>query len=148
MSELFFALKMAAITFVLVLAMQVRVNETTIEEHAHLWIQTAAPVLFLREVAEGGLAAIHDGWAKATSGIKTKYWNKYDSSKMPGSRHLDIFSSRSDSYLEEQKLKSEEIAKQQELKKKKVDAELASRAQRVREVIGLGDNEPEESDSE
>ena len=146
MSELVFTLKMAAITFVIVLLMQVRVGDTTIEDHAHLWIQTAAPVLFLRDVAEGGLAAAHDGWAKVTSGIKTKYWSKYDSSKMPGQRKLGL-PDRSDAYLEEQRIKAEEIAEEQKRKKQKVDAEMAARAKRVREAIGL-EKESEPTDSQ
>jgi hypothetical protein len=142
MSELLFAVKMAAITFVLVIVMQVRVSDVTLEEHAHTWIQTATPVLFLREVAEGGLAAANDAWSKMTAGIKTKYWNKYDKKQIPGQRQLGTIE-RSEAYLDEQKVKADALAEEQKRKKEKVEAELAARAKRVREAIGLDQNEEE-----
>lgn len=146
MSELLFALKMAAVTFVLLIVMQIRVGDTTLEEHAHLWIQTSTPIMFLREVAEGGLSASYDAWSKVTSGIKTKYWSKYDSNQTPGKRHLGIGLDRSDMYLEEQRIKAVEAAELQRQKKERVDAELTARAKRVREAVGLdSETEPEDS---
>lgn len=126
MTELLFAVKMAVISFVIVVLMQIRIGDDTIEQHAYGWIQTAAPVLFLREIAEGGLMAAHDGWARLTSNIKSKYWEKFDSDKLPGRRHLDVGLERSKVYLDEQNAKKE-----------KIEAELASRARKVREAIGL-----------
>lgn len=126
MTELLFAVKMAVISFVIVVLMQIRVGEETLERHAYGWIQTAAPVLFLREIAEGGLMAAHDGWARLTTNIKSKYWEKFDSDKLPGRRHLDMGLERSKVYLNEQNEK-----------KQKIEAELALRAKKVREAIGL-----------
>lgn len=137
MSELFFALKMTLVTFVLLIFMQIRVGEVTLEEHAHVWIQTATPILFLREVAEGGLSASYDAWSKMTAGIKAKYWNKYNPSQAPGKRQLGMSLDRSDAYLDEQKAKAQELVEAQKRKKEKVESELTARANRVREFIGL-----------
>ena len=126
MSELAFAIKMAVIAFVVVILMQIRVGDESVENHAHNFIQTSAAVLYLREVAEGGLAAVHDGWSKLTSNIKTRYWSKYDSKNAPGQRQLEMTIDRSEAYLEAQKER-----------KDKVEADMAARAKKVKEAIGL-----------
>lgn len=107
MSEIFFTLKMMVVAFFIVVLMQVRVGTHTVEAHVHHYIQTATPVLFLREVAEGGLLAIHDVWSKITGGIKTGYWGRFNSDNIPGKRKLVVGLERSETYVKEQKAKAE-----------------------------------------
>lgn len=110
MSELFFVIKMCVVTAIVVVLMQIRVGTETVETQVHAWLQTSTPSLFLREVAEGGLKATHDVWASVTSGVKTKYWEKFQPDKFPGNRQLKMQMERSEVFLEEQKNKAQSRA--------------------------------------
>lgn len=139
MKDLFFALKMLGVTVLIVSAMQIRIGDMSLEEHANEWAHSSAPVMVLREVSEGGLAAAHDVWVKLTSNIKTKYWQRFDKEKIPGHRQLNFSLERSEEYIEEQKAKAEELAAEQKKKKEKLQAELSARGKKVKEALGFDD---------
>ena len=109
MSELFFVIKMSVITFVVVILMQIQVGGDSVENQMHAWMQTSTPSLFLREIAEGGLKATHEMWVGLTSGIKSKYWEKFHPEKLPGKRQLKLQIERSEVFIEEQKSKAEKL---------------------------------------
>ena len=138
MSDIVYVLKIMAITCGLIIVMQIRVGEVTLEEHATEWIHTAAPVMLLREIAEGGLSAAHDGWVKMSSSIKTKYWNSYRKESVPGQREVPVSLKRSEEFVEQ------EVSKLEAKKKLMEQHETAvhDRGKRVRTALGLENEEP------
>jgi hypothetical protein len=71
MGEIKFALKSIIITVLLILGMQTKVGQLTIEEHFETWVRTSNIAHTLQQVASGGVQAIqHVG--KATTEIVSK----------------------------------------------------------------------------
>lgn len=130
MSDFVFALKMLAFAVVIVVLMQIRVGGESIESRAESFIRTAGPVLVLRDVAEGALLVIHDGWASLMSNINSKYSNKFDKENLPGERSLSLSLQRSQAYLEEEKQKREAY-----------EEKVKARAAEVRQALGLSQSE-------
>lgn len=134
MSDFIFTIRILAISAVVVVLMQIRVAGQSVEAHAETWIRTAAPVLILREVAEGGLLVVHDAWSSVMSNINSKYSKKFEKENMPGEREAGFAIKRSQAFVDEQKKRSEAA-----------DAKLKARAQSVREALGM---ESETTESE
>lgn len=133
MNEFIFAGKMLVVTAIIVVLMQVRVSGYSIESHAENWIKTAAPVLVLRDVAEGGLLVVHDTWSALMSNVNSKYAQKFDAEKIPGEREITLGLQRSENYLNEEKKKKEAA-----------EMKIRARAQQVREALGLDSDEKTE----
>ncbi len=74
MSDLFFTAKMMAITVVLVLVMQIKIGDHTLEEKSLAWIHQSSAVENLRTVASGATQAISQGYNAAAKLIEEK-WN-------------------------------------------------------------------------
>ncbi len=65
--ELLFVVKMLAVTVVVLLFLQVRVGEDTIENHFHEWVQTSVFVGFFQDTADAFLVAGKASLTKATA---------------------------------------------------------------------------------
>lgn len=61
MADLFFVIKTFLFTVALVVLMQIKVGNTTIEARAHTWIQEAGIHRSLGKVAFGAVTAMKDG---------------------------------------------------------------------------------------
>lgn len=131
MSEFIYALRMLVVAAIIVVIMQVRVSGNSIEAHAENWIKTAAPVLVLRDVAEGGLLVLHDAWSSLMSNVNSKYSKKFDPETVPGKREMTLGLRRSEAYIDEETKKKEAA-----------EMKIKARAQQVREALGLdGDSD-------
>lgn len=60
MAEFKYSLKILALTVVIVLAMQVRVSNLTVESYAETWIRTSTLPKYLQKVADGATLAVHN----------------------------------------------------------------------------------------
>ena len=65
MRELLFFLKMAALTFVVALLLQVHVGEKRIEQHFHGWLRNSIIVDWMQTAVDGGLTAARAGYSQA-----------------------------------------------------------------------------------
>ncbi len=63
MADFFFVVKTLLFTLALVVLMQIRVGESTIEERSHEWIQGSAIHRTLGKVALGAVTVMKDGVA-------------------------------------------------------------------------------------
>jgi hypothetical protein len=64
LGHLIFALKMLAVTIVVVFVMQIRVGSGTLEDRAYLMVHSSGLTHFLEKVAQGGIHLWNDGVAK------------------------------------------------------------------------------------
>lgn len=71
MPELKFVLKAFMVTIVIAMLMQIKIGTSTIETHAHLWIETATVPGYLHDVSSGAVAAIRNA-AKASTDFVAK----------------------------------------------------------------------------
>jgi hypothetical protein len=125
-NDFIFAVRMLLITTVIVVLMQIRVGEYSIEARTENWIKTAPSVVVLREVAEGGLLVVHDAWSSLMSNINSKYSKKFDPETVPGEREIKLGLKRSEAYLDEEKKKKEST-----------EQRLKARSRQVREALGI-----------
>ena len=61
MADLFFVVKTFLFTLALVVLMQIKIGELTIEDHTHAYIQDSAIHTTLAKVATGAVVAMKDG---------------------------------------------------------------------------------------
>lgn len=69
MSELFFVIKSFIISIVLIMFLQVKLGNTTVENHTFSWIHGSAIGKHLAKVAEGGTLVIKNGITSITQFI-------------------------------------------------------------------------------
>lgn len=104
-----FLLKTFLLTFVILICMQVRVGEFTLEQRAMFFVHDSPVVEPLREVAEGSTRAVRN-WLRAISQkIGQTGKSVWDSGNQPGSR-LNTNLERSKAYLNEQAEKAKKLA--------------------------------------
>ena len=60
MTEIVFFFKLFLLTVAIVLVMQIKVGERSVESHAMGWVQTSALVAPMNSVASGGAKAVRD----------------------------------------------------------------------------------------
>ena len=65
MSDIWFAIKMLALTVVIVLVTQIQVGSATIEDRAYLYLQASPITEYLRKVAAGGIKLTSNAYQKA-----------------------------------------------------------------------------------
>ncbi len=70
MADLFFIVKTFLFTIALVVVMQIRIGDSTIEERSHEWIQNSAIHRTLGKVALGAVTVMKDGVAYAQDWIE------------------------------------------------------------------------------
>lgn len=83
-SDLFFIVRIFALTVLVVLGLQVKVGQETAEDKFHSWLQSSFIVAHLQDVIDGGVAITKAGYRQADSGIRYllhKIGRRGDSSK-------------------------------------------------------------------
>jgi hypothetical protein len=69
--DLFFALRIFAITVFVTILLQVKVGKDTAENHMHKWLKDSVFVEFLQQSIDGGVALTKSGYQKADAGVQT-----------------------------------------------------------------------------
>ncbi|MEQ1665553.1 MAG: hypothetical protein ABL927_09285 [Bdellovibrionales bacterium] len=88
MGSIFFVLRALVVTFLLVIVMQVRWGESTIESTAMEFLTSSTVVKPIDETASGIVVFIRNSWSRFTKSINTNFSNAMRSENQPGSRHL------------------------------------------------------------
>lgn len=86
MGDLFFIIKMAIYTFIIVVIMQVKVGSTTLESRVIELTHRSEVGQSLQKVAESAAAFIGIQYRKAASHFKGRYFERNSSSQIPGQR--------------------------------------------------------------
>lgn len=69
MSELIFVLKSLIITVVLIVAMQVKIGNSSLESYSQWWIQKSSVSIYVQSVAAGGAMALKNLFSSVKSGV-------------------------------------------------------------------------------
>ena len=113
MGDLFFVLKTFIGTFLLVVLLQVKVGQETIEYHVMNWIHDSPMTEPIQEAARGGVVAFRELWKKLTSGIGTEFSKTLNRDNVPGSRSLGLSLERSQAYIKEKAQQAAELAEKE-----------------------------------
>lgn len=71
MPEIMFVLKGLIVALVITMLMQIQIGNSTIETHAHLWIESASVPGYVHQVSSGAVLAIRNA-TKATTDFVSK----------------------------------------------------------------------------
>ena len=116
MTDIFFVLKSLAITVVILILMQIKIGDSTMETKFHHWVNSAAVVAPLQEAADGGVALVKQAWNKVSKSFTGKTFNFFKEENIPGKRVLGLKLQRSAEYIKEKaklaRIKAEEEAKE------------------------------------
>ena len=115
-------------TIVVVIVMQIKIGEFTLEQRATTWARQSAIAQPLQEVAHGGLLAIRDGWRKFYGMFSGEVQKIIGSDEAPGNRNLGITFERSKKYFEEQADKAKRVAREKAAEAEKLAKERAEEA--------------------
>ncbi|MCB0350723.1 MAG: hypothetical protein KDD38_06035 [Bdellovibrionales bacterium] len=110
MGDLFFFVRVMVITIVVVLLMQIRWGNTTIENHAMNFISSSSVVKPIDDVASGTVRFIRNSWSAFIKGINTNFSNALRRENQPGQRHSGFNLQRSEQYVREQAVKTRDVA--------------------------------------
>lgn len=69
MSELLFVLKSFLLTVTLVVAMQVKVGNSSLEQYSQWWLQKSSVSIYVQSVAAGGALALRNLFFSVKSGV-------------------------------------------------------------------------------
>lgn len=106
MSHLGFVLKVFIATVLVVLIMQIKIGEETVENHAHSFLKTSSILEPLNEVAQGGAALFRSTYKNIIKTFDSLITQKFRSDNSPGKRDI-VEVKRSQKYEKEQELKSQ-----------------------------------------
>jgi ABC-type sulfate transport system permease component len=70
MSELMFVVKSFIITVVLVVAMQVKVGDSSLESFSQAWLKKSSVSVYVQSVAAGGVLALKNLFYSVKSGVE------------------------------------------------------------------------------
>lgn len=138
MGSLIFFIKTMAITLIVVVLLQIKVGNETLEDKTLHFVYTSDLTTPLREAAEGGVVFIRDLWNKIAGNINTEFSRAIESKNRPGERRIGINLERSKEYLKEKSQRAAEVVKDR--------AESAAR--NIREEFereGIIEEHPQES---
>ncbi len=93
MGDLFFIIKMAIYTFIIVIIMQIKVGTTTLESRVIELTHRSEVGQSLQKVAESAAAVIGIQYRKVASHFKGRYFERNSSSQIPGQRLREKFKS-------------------------------------------------------
>jgi len=99
MPEVMFVLKSLVIAVVVMMGLQVKVGNTSIEQQAHQWIQTSSVGTYLQSVAAGAALAIRNAAGMTTDFVSSTFNNDQTTQK---AGRLNMNFKRSQKYQEEQ----------------------------------------------
>lgn len=105
MGDIFFGLRMFGITLAMVVALQIKVGDETIERISLAWIGSSSVVESLREVSNGGIKALSQAYRWASGSVDAKINRAFRSEAEPGSRSLGLSLDRSEAYKASQQAK-------------------------------------------
>lgn len=88
MGNIFFTIKIAIITIVLILLMQIQVDNKTIEAHIESYVKTSMLISPIREVAHGGFAFFKSGYHWTSKTVDSFFSKNFRSENSPGRRKL------------------------------------------------------------
>lgn len=100
--DLFFILKSLFLTCVVILLLQIKLGDFTLEEHSMSWLRESHAASFLQEVSHGGVLVIKRTYGAIVSQFETKWDQALDREKIPGYRQLKLKAKRSAEFMEEQ----------------------------------------------
>ncbi|MCB9025633.1 MAG: hypothetical protein H6625_04905 [Bdellovibrionaceae bacterium] len=106
MSEIFFILKSFILTILIVIFMQVKVGETTIEEKTLLWIESSTIISPIQKIVDGGVKVVKETWKTAFGNLNSKFFNSVKPKNLPGKRDLNLVIERSEEYLRDRAKKT------------------------------------------
>jgi hypothetical protein len=99
MPELMFVLKSLVITVVIMIGLQVKIGNTTMEESVHHWVQTSSLSTYIHGVSSGAVLAIRNTASTAKDFVSETFGNQ-SSAQKAGRLNFDF--KRSQKYQEEQ----------------------------------------------
>jgi hypothetical protein len=99
-----FVLKVAVVTIVFVLIMQIKIGEETVENQAHYFLKTSILLKPLEDVAQGGVALFRSTYRGVVKTVDSVVTSKFKSSFAPGRREI-VNIKRSETYKKEQEFK-------------------------------------------
>jgi hypothetical protein len=102
MGDLFFLVKVTVVTLFVVLLMQVKIGESTLEERSRAWVATSPMVGVLQEVADGAVLLLAEGYQKVSQTMTDRFSGKVNKEDQPGYRTLKLQVERSRAVLERQ----------------------------------------------
>lgn len=86
MDSLYFILKSLVVTFVIVLFMQIKWSDRTLEYEAHRFLTSSTIVKPLESTAQGAVTFVRNMWNKVTKSLNSNFSNALRSENQPGSR--------------------------------------------------------------
>ena len=93
MGDLFFIIKMAIYTFIIVVIMQVKVGSTTLETKVIELTHRSEVGQSMQKVAESGAEFVAIQYRKLASHFQSRYFERNSSSQIPGQRLREKFKS-------------------------------------------------------
>jgi hypothetical protein len=111
MGELMFFVKSLVITFVIVLVLQIKIGESTVEKKISSTIRSSSVGEYLTEVAQGGVNVASKFYKKLVGSIDTGVSKNFNFDNVPGKRELVGGFERSQKYIAEKRAKAEAIEK-------------------------------------
>jgi hypothetical protein len=98
MPEIMFILKSMVVTILVMMALQAKVGNSSMEDHLHLWIQTSSISKHIHEVSSGAVQVIHNATKSATDFVAHTFG--HDTSVQKAGR-LNFEIKRSQKYQDE-----------------------------------------------
>lgn len=105
MADLFFVLRIFFATIAIVVLLQIKIDESTLEDRAQNWMRSSSAVDALREVSAGAVKMASQGYQSILSMIDKNMGSAFNREQMAGSRHLGWELGRSQAYTREQEAK-------------------------------------------
>lgn len=115
MSEIFFIIKSLVLTILIVIFMQVKVGDTTIEEKTLMWIEGSVIILPLQKIVDGGVKAVSETWKLVFGNLNSQFFNSVKQKNLPGKRDLNLVIERSEEYLRDRAKKTSKAIKESDL---------------------------------
>jgi len=114
MGDIFFFIKMLIFSFILILVLQVKIGEKTLEEKSMDYISQSSVLPVMQGVADGGVKVIGKVWNNTMKIFGGKITGIFNTDNIPGKRTLGIKMERSKKYLAEKVKEAENKIKQTE----------------------------------
>ncbi len=99
--DAFFIIKMLIFTMVVVVVLQVKVGDYTLEQRSLVFISQSELIKPVSEVAHGGVVAIKNGFSGFVNLFHSKTSKFFNKENLPGHRSLGLQLKRSQKYIKE-----------------------------------------------
>lgn len=108
--DILFFIKCLVMTFIVVILLQVKIGNMTLEERTKNWAAESSLVAPLEDVAKGGVKGIREAWKSLTGNFSKKIKNQFENNNVPGQRTLGVKLERSKKYISEKMEQAQEKA--------------------------------------